>query len=927
MFTIPFGRRAFAPLFVVTSTTFALGLLTASAAAQSGSGTFVGWGANLSGQRTPPAGLGPIIKISANGWHTMAVKADNTVACWGAGTTNTGSNSNWGQSIVPAGLGAVTAIASGGYHNVAVQTSGNVVCWGRNTYGQTTVPSGLGSVSAVSAGWFHTVALRSTGTVACWGSTSGTYNYGQSTVPASLGVATHIAAGDYHTIAIKSKGSVMCWGNNFHGQINVPAGLGTASRIAGGYYHTAALKSNGTVVCWGAGTTNTGAEPHLGQSIVPAGLGVVTEIAASGWHTVALKQNGTVVCWGDNRFGQCAVPSGIEMIQGMAAGEEHTVVISHSTQLLVPSQYATIQAAVNASVSGDTVVIAAGAHLGPIDLGSRNIRLVGSGSANCFVQNEATAQGSVIRMQDGPATALIQGITVRNGSTGSPLPSEPDSLCGGGMLVVSSALTIRDCVFHNNSSTFGGGVYFYRSSALVENCKFTSNSASSRAGGADVYECTASFTNCEFTSNASIIGGGAQVVRGQPTFTSVTFLSNIAWAIGGGIAVSDPIAGSLLTLDSCTIRLNTAETLGGGLSISVNAQASQTQLIATTVCDNTDNNIVGPYTADLASDVCDCRPDLYPDGVVNGADLAILLSEWGAGAGSIADLDFSGSVDAADLAILLGGWGSCAGELALPWATTLEFAPNPAVVTDAALLAKIIATGLPWRVRDNASNIEMLLVPPGTFTMGCSASLQYGCGTAEYPTHQVTLTNAYYMGRYEVTQAQWTAEMGSNPSFFVGYADSPSRPVERVSWSMAQPFCAQNGLRLPTEAEWEYAYRAGTTTAFHNGSNDDSTLGTISWYASNSGNQTHAVGGKLANALGLHDMAGNIGEWVQDWYSDTYYPSTPATNPTGPTTGSVIPNRGGWFSYSSANGRASQRHWGSSGGIWSANGIRVARNP
>ncbi len=301
---------------------------------------------------------------------------------------------------------------------------------------------------------------------------------------------------------------------------------------------------------------------------------------------------------------------------------------------------------------------------------------------------------------------------------------------------------------------------------------------------------------------------------------------------------------------------------------------------------------------------------------------------------AVGDVNLDGAVDGADLGILLGSWGptqsppepgSC---VAVPlWATLIELHPDPAIVTNEALRAAIAATGLAWRVRDNSSNIEMLLVPPGTFTMGCSASDTFTCSFDENPTHPVTITQPFYMGRYEVTQAQWVAELGSNPSNFQSYADSPSRPVEQVSWNMIQPFLTQNGLRLPTEAQWEYAYRAGTTTAFHNGSSAESTLNTIAWYLSNSDNQTHAVGGKSANALGLHDMSGNVQEYCKDWYSGTYYSASPVYDPEGPTSGSYRPMRGGSWGASSYGSRASARNYGNPNYANSNYGFRVVKNP
>jgi formylglycine-generating enzyme required for sulfatase activity len=275
------------------------------------------------------------------------------------------------------------------------------------------------------------------------------------------------------------------------------------------------------------------------------------------------------------------------------------------------------------------------------------------------------------------------------------------------------------------------------------------------------------------------------------------------------------------------------------------------------------------------------------------------------------------------------------------WATLIEALPDPAVVTNAGLRDAILATGLAWRVRDNASQIEMLLVPPGTFNMGCSPSGDFGCSPLETPVHTVSLTSAFYIGRYEVTQAQWTAKMGSNPSYFQGASvevsasQVPSRPVEGVSWNMVQAFNLATGLRLPTEAEWEYAYRAGTTTAFHsmpgfpNGTNDDSQVGRIAALFTWPVMQTFPVGGKAANALGLHDLSGNVVEWVNDGFDPefNYYESSPPTDPTGPVGTSRRVLRGGWAGSHSEYLRASWRASEPPDMVSAAFGFRVARNP
>ena len=322
-----------------------------------------------------------------------------------------------------------------------------------------------------------------------------------------------------------------------------------------------------------------------------------------------------------------------------------------------------------------------------------------------------------------------------------------------------------------------------------------------------------------------------------------------------------------------------------------------------------------------------CLGDLNADRTVTGADLGILLGQWGqTGSG---DLNGDGSVGGADLGLLLGVWGACPPVTVPSWATLVEATPDPAVVTNATLRAAISVSGLAWRVRDTATQLEMLLVPRGTFMMGCTASNQYGCFPAESPTHQVTLTQAFYMGRYEVTQSQWAAKMGSNPSQFQppNYSDGANRPVERVSWNTIQGYLSATGMRLPSEAEWEYACRAGTTTAFNNGSSNDADVGTIAWYATNSPAYTHAVGGKAANALGLHDMSGNVYEWVNDWFDSNYYSVSPSTNPLGPMSGTSRVSRGGSWNTNSSLLRSSIRGGTTPASTHNSIGFRVARNP
>ena len=311
----------------------------------------------------------------------------------------------------------------------------------------------------------------------------------------------------------------------------------------------------------------------------------------------------------------------------------------------------------------------------------------------------------------------------------------------------------------------------------------------------------------------------------------------------------------------------------------------------------------------------------------------------------------------------------------LVWCEVLEKEVDSNVVTDAALRSAITATGLPWRVRDKTSGIEMLLVPPGQFAMGKIPG-DTEAKANEVPAHPVTLTKPFYLGRYEVTREQWLRLMKSNPQpatrqgssgvVITGpnggalqiqpsvelrdqqgnrlkvevtsqrdengtltitttglpdrkpnaNANDPQLPI-LAGWSQCNAFCQKAGLRLPTEAEWEFACRAGIDKPRYG------ELDPISWHRGNSDGENQPIGGKAANALGFHDMIGNAWEWVNDWYSE--YTRTPKTDPAGPAEGTRRIIRGGFFN-EPGYCRATLRYSIQSSDF-GLSGFRAARNP
>jgi len=222
----------------------------------------------------------------------------------------------------------------------------------------------------------------------------------------------------------------------------------------------------------------------------------------------------------------------------------------------------------------------------------------------------------------------------------------------------------------------------------------------------------------------------------------------------------------------------------------------------------------------------------------------------------------------------------------------------------------------------DSPQIAFVSIKPGSFMMGCSPG-DTNCDPDENPLHPVKLTKPYEIGKYEVTQAQWLAVMmGRNPSRFKG----DDLPVENVSWLDAQQFLEKLNsrndgyrYRLPTEAEWEYAARAGTTGP------NTGPISDVAWFNGNSDMHSHPVGQKKPNAWGLYDMEGNVYEWVEDWYGD--YEEDPVTDPKGTPNGPGRVPRGGSWESGPKGARTSNRNMAEPPDRNYNIGFRIARDP
>ena len=331
--------------------------------------------------------------------------------------------------------------------------------------------------------------------------------------------------------------------------------------------------------------------------------------------------------------------------------------------ILVPQDYATIQEAIDAATDGNTILVGPGEYPEAIDFGTKNLVLESSDGPETTIIGRYGTKISIVTIGGGQTIATeLRGFTIWRGYRGTPVPGNPSSLVGGGIFVNESSPLIENCIFTDNKTAFGSGIYHFYGGGEVRNCQFIQNFSTSNGGGAQTFISDVQYIDCTFDDNYAVNeGGGIKIILGTTDLSNCTFTNNGSGGDGGGVFwfandSSDPI-----DIIGCTITGNSVGTDSRGGGLFARYGFAPARLTNTEVCDNVADEIYGPYEDISGNTLCICPGDITGDGEVGGPDLGVMLSLWGKciSVPCVADLNNDNIVNGADVGLLLGDWGIC----------------------------------------------------------------------------------------------------------------------------------------------------------------------------------------------------------------------------------------------------------------------------
>jgi predicted outer membrane repeat protein len=329
----------------------------------------------------------------------------------------------------------------------------------------------------------------------------------------------------------------------------------------------------------------------------------------------------------------------------------------------VPQDYATIQEAIDAATEGNSILVGPGEYPEAIDFGTKNLVLESSDGPETTIIGRYGTEISIVTIGGGQTLdTVVRGFTIWRGYRGTPVPGNPSSLVGGGIFVNDSSPLIENCIFTDNKSAFGSGIYYYYGGGEVRNCQFVENFATSNGGGAQTFISDVQFVDCTFDDNFAVgEGGGIKIVLGTTDLSDCTFTNNVSNGDGGAVFWFANKASDPMDIVGCSITGNSVASDARGAGIYARPGFAPVRLTDSVVCTNEADEIYGPYEDVSGNVICICPGDLTGDGQVGGPDLGILLALWGECIELPCEADFNGDgfVNGIDLGMLLSYWGNC----------------------------------------------------------------------------------------------------------------------------------------------------------------------------------------------------------------------------------------------------------------------------